>query len=368
VLSGCASTAPPVPTPVFDDADFAPSTQRILVADVMAVNEDMRSYIRTNIAPQIHMQSPQDALVESLLRKGHLKLEYDAGMTRTASQAFDARSGNCLSLVLMTAAFAKELGLQVTYQSAITDETWTRAGGLYFRSGHVNLSLGRRHIDLGDSRDYSQVTIDFLPPEDLRGLRTTPIEESTVLSMYMNNRAAETLLEGSLDDAYWWAREAVVLDPRFASAYNTLGVIYLRHGNLSQAEQTLRQVLIAEPSNTRAMANLAQVLERAGRTVEATELQHKLALLEPHPPYYFFDLGIAAMQRGDFEIARSMFEKEVARADYQHEFHFWLGLANYRLGRVDEARRQLQLALEHSSTQSERALYAAKLERLRTVR
>jgi len=33
--------------------------------------------------------------------------------------------------------------------------------------------------------------------------------------MYMNNRAVETLARGNLDDAYWWARAAILEDPHF---------------------------------------------------------------------------------------------------------------------------------------------------------
>jgi Flp pilus assembly protein TadD len=368
-LAGCASEAPAPPAQsLFADSLFEAPSQRIRADDVLALNDGMRRYLKGEMATQQRTQGRQAALVQALYRRGDLKLEYDAAMTRNAAQAFDARTGNCLSLVLMTAAFAKELGLQIQYQSAITDETWTRSGNLYFRSGHVNITLGRRFIDTGTATDPTRLTIDFLPPEELRGLRLRSIDEATVIAMYMNNRAAETLRDGALDDAYWWAREALLQDPRFTSAYNTLGVVYLRHGDLPQAERVLREALEREPKNTRAMYNLAQVLERSGRGEEALALQHRLALLEPYPPFHFFDLGMAAMQRGEFGAAREFFAREVARADYHPEFHFWLGLADFRLGRLDEARRELALAMENSGTRREHDLYAAKLAWLKSLR
>ncbi len=94
-------------------------------------------------------------------------------MTRNAAQAFAARSGNCLSLVIMTAAFAKEMGLPVAYQNVYVDETWSRIGDIYFSIGHVNLTLGRRHDPTSVRDDEADLlTIDFLPPSELRGLRT----------------------------------------------------------------------------------------------------------------------------------------------------------------------------------------------------
>ena len=135
----------------------------------------------------------------------------------------------------MTAAFAKQLHLPVQYQSVLVDDTWSRSGGLMFANGHVNLVLGLRAFDtyLGN-HDVDLLVVDFLPTEEARRARARSISEETVRAMFMNNRAAEALAQGRLDDAYWWARTAITQTPTFMAAYNTLGVIYRRHGNRSE--------------------------------------------------------------------------------------------------------------------------------------
>jgi Flp pilus assembly protein TadD len=87
------------------------------------------------------------------------------------------------------------------------------------------------------------ITIDFNPPQENRSHHTWAITEATVLALYMNNRSAEALARAQLDDAYWWAREAVRRAPAFLSAYNTLGVVYLRAGELDAAEQAFAHVI-----------------------------------------------------------------------------------------------------------------------------
>ena len=367
VLAGCASAPLSVPPRegLFQDQLFAAPTQHVSADEVFALSDAMTRYLKTDIAHLLHTRGRHNGLVEALYRRGLLKLEYDAAMTRNAAQAFEARAGNCLSLVIMTAAFAKELGLQVHYQSAYLEETWSRSGDLLFRSGHVNLTLGRRMFDVGTSQDMSPLTIDFLPADDIRRMRTRPIPEQTIVAMYMNNRAAEALEQGQLDNAYAWARAAVQHSPAFLSSYNTLGVIYQRHGDLAQAAQVFEVVLEREPQNTRAMSNLADVLARLGRTGEADTLLARLARIEPHPPFHFFNLGMAAMRQDDFTAARDWFAKEVARADYYDEFHFWLGVAHFKLGDVEQARKHLTLAMENSTVRSQHELYAAKLAWLR---
>jgi tetratricopeptide (TPR) repeat protein len=361
-------SAPVVPAPanLFADEKFAPPTERIDAAEVFALSDEMRKFLREDMAGRLRSHGSAQALAEAMYRKSGLKLEYDSAITRNAAQAFEARAGNCLSLVIMTAAFAKELGLRVTYQSALTEETWSRAENLYLLSSHVNIALEKSLSSLGWDRNSTGVVIDFLPQFEIRGLRTQPIGEHTVIAMFMNNRAAEALVRGQVDDAYWWARAAIGSDPQFAGALNTLGVIYKQKNELAQAERVFNHILAQRPDNVLATGNLASALRSAGRVDEADVLAARLAKLEPYPPFYFFNLGRIAMDAGNYKAARDLFAKEVRRADYYHEFHFWLAIAHFKLGEVDAARKHLALAVQNSTTRGERDIYAAKLASLKT--
>jgi len=365
LLAGCA-TAPvgPPPQALFHDARFAPPTERIDAADVFALNDDMRRYVREKIDVRRATRGSRQALVDSVLY-GDLRLEYDSAHTRTAAEAFEARAGNCLSLVILTGAFAKELGLSVQYNHAFIPDLWSRTGNVYFLNGHVNVTLGRRSFESRMGYDAAELmTIDFLPPLELRGLRVDALEESTIVAMFMNNRAAEALVRGRLDDAYWWARAAVHQDPAFMAPYNTLGVIYMRSGEPGDAERVFRHVLAAEPRNTRAWANLALALARQGHDAEARSAERQLARLEGEAPFHYFHKGLAAMEAGDFGTARSLFAKELDRDPDYHELHFWLAVAELRLGNVERARAELALALQNSTTRRDHDLYAAKLQHL----
>ena len=366
LLAACASApAPQQPERLFNDALFKAPSTNVSAAEVFALSPEMREYLGRNIAPRVRALGRQQVLVDAFYHPGQLQLEYDSAMTRNAAEAFAVRSGNCLSLVIMTAAFAKELGLAVRYQQVFTDETWSRIGDFYFAIGHVNLSLGRKPSDTKFGKnEWDQMTIDFQPPANLRGLRTWVIDESTIVAMYMNNRAVESLTTEQLDNAYWYAREAIIREPRFMAAYNTLGVVYHRHGNLAEAQLAFEFVLDREPANTNAMSNLALVLHDQGRFAAAAELNRKLERMEPNPPFAYFKRGLAAMSEGNYELARNMFSKEVDRAAYYHEFHFWLALAEIGLGDTDGARKHMAIAIENSTTREDHDLYAAKFDRL----
>ncbi len=372
LLAACATGGVRVaeaPPGLFDDARFGPAAEPIDPADTFRLTDQMQEYIRTKILPSAHNLGTREALTDALYARSKLQLEYDATMTRNAAQAFEARSGNCLSLVIMTGAFAKALGLTVTFQEVSTDEMWSRAGDMYFMSGHVNLQLERHLTEMTSRYDrFGLYTVDFMPSQDSVGLHVHSIKESTILAMYMNNRAAEAMTLGHLDDAYWRARQAMQIDPSFMSAYNTLAVVYLRHGDPANAERVLRFVVDREPDNARVLANHAQALHQLGRDVEEKAVRARLATLEPYPPFHFFNLGQAALKAGDLHAARAWFKRELDRSPDYHEFHYWLAIADFGLGQIDEARSELSIALQDAVKRSDHDLYAAKLDKLRAYR
>jgi len=371
-LSGCAMEPQARPrTDVFVDSAFGPPSTPVNPAAALALTPAMQRFADGEMAAEIRSKGVRDGLIDALYTKGRLQLDYDAEATRTAGEAFDARRGNCMSLVLMTAAFARYLNLPVRFNSVVIEENWTRYNGIFFVAGHVNISLERpRHTPSSGLLfgEPDMLTIDFLPPSEARSRRSRVVDESTILAMFLNNRAAEALTVNKVDDAYWWARAAIMTDSRWLAAYNTLAVLYRRKGLFGAAESTLRLVLEREPSNTQAMSNLVLVLSDTGRQAEAQNYANQLAQLQPVPPYKFFDEGVAAMKAGEFATARQFFRKEVARAAYVPEFHFWLGLANWGLGDVPGARGEIAKALENSATVKDRELYGAKLAWLNEMR
>jgi Flp pilus assembly protein TadD len=210
-------------------------------------------------------------------------------------------------------------------------------------------------------RPSEVLVVDFLPSDQAARLRASAVSEATIVAMYMNNRAVELLTQGQGNAAYWHAREATKQDPSFAAAFNTLGVVYLRQGQATWAERALGHALALESGNPRALANLAAAQEAQGRTDEAQRTRLALARSEPQAPMHDFEIGRAAAQRGDWRAARDAFQRELRRNDQSAEVHHWLAVAQWQLGDVDAARRELGEALRNSTSAAERKRYAAKL-------
>ena len=371
-LGGCASLAPAAPDALLHDALFGHPPRPADADAVFTLSPAMQAHV-DGLRRQVGRASDLPlALGESLYKAGGLRLDYDASFTRNAAQAFEARSGNCLSLVVMTTALARALGLEVGFRSVRSDDLFRREGDLTLRTGHVNLVLGERPPPQNWRSASADVVlhhlvIDFLPQETARGLPFEPISQAQVLAMFMNNRAVESLLAHAPAPAYAWVREALRHDPGSVGAYNTLGVVYQRAGHLAQAAAAYERVLALDDRQVAAMANLGQVRRAQGRDAEAGAWDARRLALEPQPPFHFLRLGQAALAAGQLAQAQASFQRELRRQPDAHEA--WLGLARVHLAQGDDAlaEQALRRAMGASASAGEQARYAGKLDALKAA-
>ena len=377
LLAGCAGLAPPPATPVdaptlrAADAHFGVAPALDEADAALRISPAMRDYLDRHIQPALRRGGdPRRVLLDALFDQRQLRLEYDGGPTRHAADAFDARRGNCLSLVLMTTALAEELGLRVRPRLVATSPALTRHGGLVMAAAHVNLSLAtstavRQVAGPGGSPEW---VIDFLPGQDLGRQVVRELRREQVQALYLNNRAAEALAGGDLARAHALARAALLVAPGETHARNTLGVVWQRAGLLDAAEQVFRGVLTDAPDQLAALTNLHALLRQRnapGDAVQAAAVAERLARLEPHAPFADDAAGREALAAGRFADARAAFARQLTRTPEDPQVHHAMAVALLGLGDADGARDHLTHARRLSTTEPERLRYHAKLAALR---
>jgi hypothetical protein len=259
-LPGCASGPSPgaPPGPAWADALYAPALPSPDRGSIFGWSPAMENHVQTEVWPRARQLGTPRALYESLYETGQLRLAYDASHTRTAQQAFEDRAGNCLSLVVMTAAFAHRLGLTVRYQD-MDVFVWERREpqAVQLRIGHVNILLSRQEPLSAERQAVTRwLLIDFMGRPDRAPATGLPIDEARVVAMWLNNRAAEALLAGDLRQGYWLAKAALQADPALGLAWNTLGVVHSRRGARAEADAAWQQALQRAESRDAARSNL----------------------------------------------------------------------------------------------------------------
>ncbi|HLO93521.1 MAG TPA: hypothetical protein VK195_04330, partial [Burkholderiaceae bacterium] len=157
-LAGCASTPKPEPRPQLgerlpdfwaDDRFAADGGAEMKGELALALSEEMEQFAQRSLVPMASRLGGPQALFSALFERGRVVVEYSSDYTRNAGEAYGARRGNCLSLALMTAAFAKRLGVEAHFHLVRTPNVWSRGERVNFLVRHVNVTL------VGDGFDGS---------------------------------------------------------------------------------------------------------------------------------------------------------------------------------------------------------------------
>lgn len=287
------------------------------------------------------------------------------GNTYTASESLDFKAGNCVSLAIVTTAYAKVAGIQISYQEAHSLPVYGRDQGVETISSHVVTKLYDPNFVREPNVIYAiapHVVIDYFPTSN--SWRGTSVSEDEFNSFYYRNVASDLLIEGRIDEAGWWAYRAYQLAPKSVETINLLGVIHRRKGNADLAEQIYKHGLEALPDDLELNINLRFLLKTQGRFDEVEQIEQKIAKLEDPSPFHWYDLGLDYYEQGRYRQAVLAFDKMIERAPYLHFGYAGKGRALYQLGRKKAARDNLALALQHTHEDKTEALYQAKMSAL----
>lgn len=289
-------------------------------------------------------------LLSQMYTKHGIRLSYVAGRTTGASQTWNEKQGDCLSLTIMVYAATQALGIPARMQEVQVPMAVDRRGDIDFINGHVNVYIPAPTSVFIDGRTLNSrgLVIDF----DLQpGSRNVgrELNEDEIMARYFNNRATEFLVRKDVDTAYAYYKASLQLDPRFAPAYANLAQLYYRLGLMDPAEHLLRHALELNADSYASLRAMREILLIRGRAAEAQAYAERLRKLQDEDPYYWLGLGLDALRHARYGEAIDTLERAAKLTTGFQEIHYHLALAYLRNGQRDKAAKQIALldALSH---------------------
>lgn len=383
-LSACVSSPSvvqsPTPAHLFADDIFAPVSDIPTVDDIFYLPDDVITEVKRDfvtysfsrqhpmlanewLAHYINAQQNQNHQQNSVFSAANsasnrravagevseLELpqslfRYQDYLTQVASKTFAQRAGNCMSLVVMTAALANALGIHAQYYDIAVEPMWDKQGDFYLMNGHVNLQLlapENQRVIYSASRG---ILVDFMPAQALRAYAKVGMSKSTLIAMFYNNMAAESLVNGNIDRAYALVT-AGLKQGEFTPALNTLAVIYRRKGDNVLAERVYRYALQRDSNDMTTLYNLAVMLGEQNRLDEWAKVHKILELERIKNPYYYYDMAQQAYDEHNYTEALTWYRRALDKADYRHEFFFGISQTYWALGDMKRAKVNMQKAL-----------------------
>ncbi len=320
---------------------------------VLAVSAEMQDFLSAHVARTAGRVTRLRQLAYAIVGEGRFGLKYDE-TTRTASETFRTRRGNCLSFSNMFVAMARRVGLDVDYQEVDVPPDWSFKDDAFVLNRHVNV-----RVDLGKEGEH---VVDF----NMDDFRTTydrrTISDVRALAHFYNNMAVERMQAGDTASALLYFRRATGHDPLFSPAWTNLGIFYWRKGHPAYAEAAYLQALKADGGDLVAMSNLANLYERRGDQEQAALYRSRVIDHRERNPYYRFQLAREAFQARDYDAAISHLKYAVRKKKNEDRFYFLLGVSHMKKGDAQAARRWLSRAKEVAATDALKRRYSSKID------
>jgi len=170
--------------------------------EVLAVSAAMRAFLDEHVHPRAADQVKLHELIDAIINTKTFALEFD-DRTRTASEAFERRTGNCLSFSNLFVAMAREVGLAASFQEVDLPPDWSIDRDVFVLNRHVNV-----RVDLDPVGVH---VVDFNIDDFRASYATREISDTRARAHYYNNMGVEAMQAGGAATAVAYFRKPLNL-------------------------------------------------------------------------------------------------------------------------------------------------------------
>jgi len=174
-------------------------------------------------------------------------------------------------------------------------------------------------------------------------VKKEPVETSPMYKM----RMAESLMNaGRVGESLATMQEAIEVEPNNTALRLQYGQLCFRSGRYHEAEESFLKALEMDPYQTDAHNFLGTVYQELGRPSDA-EREYLTALQDlayPTPEMVYLNLGLLYGDLGRDDEAIEALRKAVGINPKYYKAHFHLAAALERVGQIDEAASEYEVA------------------------
>ena len=339
LLTGCASLVEPPDPSLLAEIRGNPlqgvRPNEAGTINILALSDDLKVFVEAHIDRKWRAKRRLKELRRLLFSPEFFSIEYQSGVTKTAVETYQSRSGNCLSMTNLFIAMARYSGIDAHYHLVSARPTWDQSGSTLIWTRHINST--------GVLRNGDRYILDFLP--QLRAIRDEMeiVSDQYAQAIYYNNLGAEAILSQQFEKALGYLRLALNIEPQMADVWNNMGATQNRLKRADLAKASFQQAILLDAFNNTAMSNLSRIYFAEGSVELGNYFADKVARYRKKNPYYRYARAKSALLAQDYIKARE--ELDAAIRLKKDEADFYDALAEVYDGLGDEEKQLLSLKM-----------------------
>lgn len=370
-LSGCATqTATPqiIQLPATSASLFRQTAPLPELEQLFYLNDEQQQDFLDYFHSQEQATYTAEYRLYNYLQNKLMYFTYE-GENYSAQLALQQRRGNCMTLALVTSALAKlaniEVGYKVIYQEPLIDYN----NNIFISSNHIRTYLYKATPKQEKGNLLLQrgaLIIDYFP--DNTHLTGQDIQAARFHAMLFSNLAADALLQGDSDKAFFLSQKALAQDPTYNPAVNMTALMYHRKNAYAEATQWFDYGMKLKDNRITLLSNYRDLAIKMDNQQLLEKINQQLLTNEDDNPYAWLALAIDAERNQQFSHARRYYEKLLEKAPYLHKAN--LALIGLYLKEKDfkSAQRLVEQAMDYAYEPERRVFYNTKLAALKQHR
>lgn len=325
--------------------------------DPLFLSDEIKQLVDQVVNPRDSEETRVEKLQDILYGEDYLGITYSDVKTHTATEAFHAREGNCLSVMNLYIAMARYAGVEANFQTVDVQPNWDRRGDLLVLSQHINAT--------GKFSVQKRYVVDFTPEIALQQLTSSIVTDRQARALYFNNLGVEALISGDYEGAMKYFKNSLFLDPEQSITWNNIGTTFNRLGNSEFAEYGYQMAFELDDRNATAINNLAKFYRNSGELRLARQYEKAIERFNRKNPYYHFAIGSLALSDKDLLSAEKAFSRALRLKEEEPEFYNALARVHMAKGELEIARRYAESAQKLIALNAE--IYVPSNQKVRII-
>jgi len=291
---------------------------------------------------------------------------YD-GETLTARDSVSKRAGNCVSLAILTQAYANLAGIETSFREVSTTPVYKREQDLLLVSTHFNTKLFAP-VEETEEKDKNWIeiirkgtVIDYFPQQNTFYLGNANYQ--SLISKFYANLATEALIKENFNLSYSLTSEAFKFTPHNPELINLLAILHRRVGDTTTAKELFEFALKYELVSSNLVASYRYLATQLGDIALEKKLETELEKVAK-TPFDYLQIAIKATNKKSYRKAKKILKVIIQHYPYLPEPHFELAKVYYLQNHHDLAKVALEEAIKMSDSQEKTGMYEAKLKSL----
>jgi hypothetical protein len=304
----------------------------------------------------------EDRIIASYLEDKLKHFTYD-GATLSAAQTLTEDKGNCISLAILTQAYANVIGIETSFREVASIPVYRMTGQTLLISTHLNTKLIAPFQDEEGwiTAIRPGTVIDYFPEQDTHLVGTTTVDD--LISKFYANLATKALLASEFDIAYSYIHQALRYVKNDPELINIAAILHRRIGDLDTAKLLFGFALEHGFLSTNLIANYASLAQ----ATNDQELIERLDIINEKiakTPFDIITIAQKAVKNKQYVKAEALLMPLTQAYSYLPEPYIELAKLYYYKNNVSKSKYYLLEALNKAEDRDKLNIYQAKLSTL----